>query len=162
MGLDSIAILALGVVTLWVAFLTVAVLNRGAGQKKLVKAADDGNLGGVIAEALKDIGNLDGRLDVLTNRLEAAIEESRGAVQRVGLVRFDAFEDVGGKLSFSVALLDDRGDGFILTALNGRDTSRCYSKEIKGKNSQVDLSDEENLAISKAMSTTDTLVKERA
>ena len=50
-------------------------------------------------------------------RHEGLIE---GAVRRVGLVRYDAFEDVGGRLSFSCALLDDHGNGVVMTSINGR------------------------------------------
>jgi hypothetical protein len=73
------------------------------------------------------------------------------AVQRVGLVRFDAFEDMGGGLSFSVALLDAGGDGVVVTSINGRQDTRVYAKPVSGGVSNHNLSDEEAEAISQAM-----------
>src|SRR5690606_37083723 len=49
-------------------------------------------------------------------------------VSRVGTVRYDAFDDMGGRLSFSMALLDEHGDGSLITAMNGRVQTRTYAK----------------------------------
>jgi hypothetical protein len=51
-------------------------------------------------------------------------------VRNVGLVRYDAFEDVGGRLSFSCALLDDLGTGVVMTSINGRHDTRVYAKPV--------------------------------
>lgn len=79
-------------------------------------------------------------------------ERLRGAVSRVAVVRYDAFEDAGGALSFSAALLDDRGDGMVLSAINGRAETRCYSKPITAGSSEHSLSDEERTALEAAIS----------
>jgi hypothetical protein len=73
------------------------------------------------------------------------------AVRHVGVVRFDAFEDMGGRLSFSAALLDGRGDGVVFTSINGRQDTRSYAKEVRGGTSVHHLSDEESQAIRQAM-----------
>jgi hypothetical protein len=78
-------------------------------------------------------------------------EGVRSAVRHVGLVRFDAFEDMGGRLSFSAALLDDRGDGIVITSINGRQDTRCYAKTVQRGTSIHNLSDEEEQAIREAM-----------
>jgi len=67
------------------------------------------------------------------------------------LVRFDAFEDIAGQQSFSVALLDNRGNGVVITSLFGRIESRCYAKPVIKGNSPHRLSDEEMAAIKQAM-----------
>jgi hypothetical protein len=74
-----------------------------------------------------------------------------GAVRRVGLVRYDAFEDVGGRLSFSCALLDDRGNGVVVTSINGRQDTRVYAKPISDGRSTYNLSIEEEEAIKQAL-----------
>lgn len=74
-----------------------------------------------------------------------------GAVQRVGLVRYDAFEDMGGHLSFSAALLDGNGDGLVITSINGRQDTRCYAKPVQGWTSGHNLSEEEGQAIQQAL-----------
>jgi hypothetical protein len=74
------------------------------------------------------------------------------AVRNVGMVRFDAFDDVGGKLSFAVALLDSNGDGVVISAINGRQESRSYAKHVRNGDSSYILSAEERDAITKALS----------
>ena len=75
----------------------------------------------------------------------------RRAVSQVGLVRYDAFEDMGGALSFSAALLDEHGDGLVLSAINGRSETRCYVKPLTGGTSDHNLSAEEVTAIDAAL-----------
>src|SRR5688500_10205052 len=71
-------------------------------------------------------------------------------IRHVAVVRYDAFPDMGGRLSFSAALLDDAGDGLVLTSINGRSETRTYAKGIKGGRSEHALSPEEEQAISHA------------
>ena len=69
------------------------------------------------------------------------------ALRRVALVRYDAFDDLGGRLSFSLAVLDSRGDGVTLTSLAGRNETRLYAKPISAGSSTTDLSPEEAQAV---------------
>jgi hypothetical protein len=87
----------------------------------------------------------------VTKRVEDLELVARVSVQHVGLVRFDAFEDMGGHLSFAAALLDADGDGFILTSINGRQETRIYAKPIERGASRYHLSNEEQEAIRRAI-----------
>ncbi|HJT38110.1 MAG TPA: DUF4446 family protein [Actinomycetota bacterium] len=73
------------------------------------------------------------------------------AVQRVGVVRFDAFEDLGGMLSFAVAMLDQEGSGVVLSSINGRNETRIYAKPVEHGGSRINLSGEEEEAIRRAL-----------
>lgn len=73
------------------------------------------------------------------------------AVQRVGIVRFDAFEDLGGMLSFAVAMLDKEGSGVVLSSINGRNETRIYAKPVEHGGSRINLSGEEEEAIRRAL-----------
>jgi hypothetical protein len=73
--------------------------------------------------------------------------ELRESLQHLAVVRYDAFGDTGGKLSWSMALLDDKGDGVVLTSINSRADARTYAKEIRGFASEAKLSPEEEEAI---------------
>ena len=73
-------------------------------------------------------------------------------MRRVGILRYDAFEDVGGRLSFSCALLDEHGTGVVITSINGRQETRVYAKPIARSTSSYNLSLEEEEAIRQAMS----------
>jgi hypothetical protein len=90
--------------------------------------------------------------DVVGLRQEVAAlkAEAAGAVRHLGIVRYDAFNDVGGRLSWSVALLDDAGDGVVLTAIHGRSEARSYAKSITGWACEQPLSPEEESAVTSA------------
>jgi hypothetical protein len=72
-------------------------------------------------------------------------------VSRIGTVRYDAFDDMGGRLSFSIALLDEHGDGTVISAMNGRVQTRTYAKPVIGGTSPHNLSEEEVEAIALAV-----------
>lgn len=76
--------------------------------------------------------------------------ENAQALRHVAVVRYDAFTDTGGQLSWSMALLDDSGSGVVLTAIQGRNDSRSYAKSMAGWTSETQLSPEEEDAISNA------------
>jgi hypothetical protein len=69
------------------------------------------------------------------------------AISRIGLVRFDAFADAGGAQSFALALVDDEGDGIVLTSLHSRPTTRVYVKAIRRGVADAPLSAEETRAL---------------
>ena len=79
--------------------------------------------------------------------LEAA---QRRAFQRVGLVRYNPFEETGGNQSFALALLDAAGDGWVLSSLHARAGTRVYAKAIKAGRADAGLSAEETAAIDQA------------
>ena len=69
----------------------------------------------------------------------------------MAVVRYDAFGDMGGRLSFSAALLDDGGDGVVLTSIHARTETRSYIKGIQNATSESTLSPEELEAVASAM-----------
>jgi hypothetical protein len=90
--------------------------------------------------------------DVLGLRKEVAAlrTEAAGALRHLAVVRYDAFEEMGGQLSWSLALLDDGGDGVVLTSIRGRNEARTYAKSVTSWRSDQELSPEETEAISHA------------
>ncbi len=76
--------------------------------------------------------------------------EAARALRHLAVVRYDAFGDMGGHLSWSVAMLDDEGDGLVLTAIHGRSDTRTYAKSIASWTSATQLSPEETEAIALA------------
>ena len=111
----------------------------------------DDVLRGVLEGQARQIQRLEAAVKSLsaTDRRQEGLLE--GAVRRVGLVRYDAFEDVGGRLSFSCALLDARGNGVVVTSINGRQDTRVYAKPIVEAASHYNLSIEEEEAIRQAL-----------
>ncbi len=87
---------------------------------------------------------------VLMSRLSNCENETNFSIKNIGIVNFDAFDDVRGNLSFALALLNNAGDGIILTSLFGHNSCNTYVREIKNGESSVKLLTEEKEALSKA------------
>ena len=86
----------------------------------------------------------------LRQEVAALKAESGQALRHVAVIRYDAFTDTGGQLSWSMALLDDSGSGVVLTSIQGRNESRTYAKNVVGWASETLLSPEEEDAITNA------------
>ena len=86
----------------------------------------------------------------LRREVAALKAEAGGALRHLAVVRYDAFDEMGGGLSWSLALLDDGGDGVVLTSIRGRNEARTYAKSIAGWRSDQDLSPEEVEAVDHA------------
>jgi len=118
-------------------------LTRGEDGRSL-EAMLDAHLDKVYAVA-REVDDLAARSAVL----EAV---QRKAVQRVGLVRFNPFEDTGGNQSFALALLDANGAGVVVSSLHARTLTRVYGKALVGGKAETALSDEESEALRQALS----------
>lgn len=90
--------------------------------------------------------------DRVTAEIQALRTDTATALRHVAVVRYDAFGDMGGHLSWSLALLDDEGDGVVLTSIHGRSDSRTYAKNVTGWSASQQLSPEESEAIGFARS----------
>ena len=87
--------------------------------------------------------------------IQALYRKFEGAFQKVGIVKYDAFNQMGGQLSFSLALLDENDNGFILNSVHSTDGCYSYTKEIKQGICEISLGDEEKKALDIAMEITD-------
>jgi hypothetical protein len=86
----------------------------------------------------------------LRQEVAALRAEAKDALRHLAVVRYDAFGDMGGHLSWSVALLDDGGNGVVLTSIHGRSDARSYAKSVSGWTCEQQLSPEELEAIEHA------------
>jgi hypothetical protein len=147
--------------TLSVVALVVAVLallaviwlalwgRRRRGGRRSVDASNP-DLQAAVDSAIKRLDELGRRVDGVTGRLPVVEEQGKRAVQHVGIVRFNPFEDTGGNQSFALALLDSQRDGFVVSSLHSRQNTRIYLKAITAGRSETALSDEESEALRKA------------
>ncbi|MCT4660396.1 MAG: DUF4446 family protein [Tissierellales bacterium] len=146
----------LGVVSLILFILLIIALKKISKvekkYEKLIENTNGESLDEVIINNKEDIANL--KLEVRDSRsYEKKLQvQLDGSIQRIGFKRYNAFDDMGSNMSFSTALLNEVGDGIILSSLYGRDGCSMYGKSIeKGKSSYL-LSDEENEVLKQAMS----------
>ncbi len=82
--------------------------------------------------------------------LAALRADLRQALRHVAVVRYDAFGDMGGRLSFSAAVIDDHGDGLVFSSIHARGESRTYAKGVVGGTSDATLTPEEQQALAAA------------
>jgi hypothetical protein len=148
--LTLIALVAIGLSVLSIAFSIVGSGSRRARQPAGPIQMSDA-LRGLLAGHAQRIERLEQAVRALnaTDKRQQTLID--GSVRHVALLRFDAFEDVGGRLSFSCAMLDDYGSGVVVTSINGRQETRVYAKPVIAGASTYNLSTEEAEAIRQAM-----------
>ena len=149
---ETLSLLVL--IALGLGALTLIFSALGSGRRRVEARGPiemDEALRGVLQGQANKIARLESAVRSLaaTDRRQEGLIE--GAVRHVGLVRYDAFEDVGGRLSFSCALLDDHGSGVVMTSINGRQDTRVYAKPVDAGRSPYNLSVEEEEAIRQAL-----------
>ncbi len=110
------------------------------------------NLVDTVAEFGKDLRLFENGVNKLIERQDELTAALSTTVRNVAVVRYDAFEDMGGRLSFSAALVDDHGNGLVLSAISGRMEARAYAKIVEEGESEMGLSPEERRAIEEALS----------
>lgn len=119
--------------------------------RKLMRGSDNKNLEKLINEKLESIELSTQAADEakeLVNEIKANLNE---CVQKVAIMRYKAFDDVGSDLSFSIAILDGHNDGIILTGLYGRHDSTTFAKPIDKGISRYELSEEEQIVLKEAI-----------
>ncbi len=143
--LTLLALIAIGLSVLAIVFTMVGSGGRRVDQRSSMPADE---AVGVLLARIERLEKAARVLNATDKRQQLQIE---AGVRRVGLLRYDAFEDVGGRLSFSCALLDEHGNGVVLTSINGRQETRVYAKPVTAGTSSYNLSSEEGEAIRQAM-----------
>ncbi|AET70995.1 hypothetical protein Desor_5629 [Desulfosporosinus orientis DSM 765] len=109
------------------------------------------NMDDILNGFVKNVENLEQAVKKCNERLEPMELKLRASIDRAELLRFRAFEDVGSDLSFAIALLNQEGDGIVISSIHSRAEARIYAKPVKRGESTYLLSDEEKEVIKKAM-----------
>jgi hypothetical protein len=141
----------LGIVAVWLLGLTIFVVLQTGFFNKLVKDEKGKGLKSVLDNILKEQKKTKNDVSDLEKQLSSYKEEGLTHVQKVGLVRFNPFKELGGDHSFSLAILNGKDSGVVITGLHTRERTRVYSKQIKSGKSEIDLSEEEKKALNKAL-----------
>lgn len=148
--------LAVLVLLLFVVVLVQARRTRRLARRldQLTRGEDGKDLAAVLDAHLDRVLSVGREVDELTVRTAMAETNLRRSFQRIGMVRFNPFEDTGGNQSFALALLDANGDGVIMSSLHSRTGTRVYAKGVTGGRPEAALSDEERRAVEDAMAGT--------
>lgn len=149
-----IAVLVFAILTVALLSTTIILLVKiGSLTKKynaFMKGSDGHTLENTILTRFKEIDILKEESKYTSEKLNIACETLITAYQKIGIVKYDAFKEMGGKLSFSLCLLDDENNGFILTSMHTREGCYTYVKEIIKGESFVVLAAEERKALEEA------------
>ncbi len=96
---------------------------------------------------------VEGRVEALEQRMDTAESKMRSAMRFSSVVHYDAFRDLGGQQSFSLAFFDEDGNGTVLSSLYGREDCRVYAKQLEAGKPMRTLTKEEQRAIEQAGNT---------
>ncbi len=158
-SIDSqiLAILTLVLLLVCLACLVMILLQRKA-LKRLEKKLEHFMLGRNAASLENTLSTLVGDVVDLKDKTEAnkkdiitICRKFEKAYQKMGLVKYDAFSQMGGQLSFSLALLDEFDSGFIINSVHSTEGSYCYTKEVRRGTCAINLGKEEAEALAIAM-----------
>jgi hypothetical protein len=148
MQLEIIIILA--VFGVWLLILSLTLYFVLAFFRRLTKGAKEGDLKKVLEKILNNQSLTEDELERIQKKLSFLEDDGKFHIQKMGLVRFNPFREIGGDHSFSLAILDGKGTGVVITGLHTRERTRIYMKAIKNGKSEYELSDEEKKAVVKA------------
>jgi hypothetical protein len=149
----TLAVAIVGAVAVIAFLVSIALafrLRRIRKEYSVLLGDGDSDLVGAVSAAIRRIDDMGQRVDGVAAANQKIAEVGRLALQKFHLVRYDAFDDMGGRLSFSAAVLDDHGDGVVITSINGRTETRTYAKPVRNLESDHNLSEEERAAIAGA------------
>ncbi len=148
----AVAGAAVGVLGLLLAL--VATIRLGRMRRLYSVLQGDGTKGSFVDAAARTqerVAELRAEVGSLSTGVDQVRTDLADAIRHVAVVRYDAFGDMGGRLSFSAALLDDAGDGLVFSSINGRSETRTYAKGIKSGSSEAQLSPEEEQVVGWAL-----------
>lgn len=141
-----------GVLAAIAAVLAIRLAKIRSRWSQLLDGVQGETIERLLYDHLRERMSLQEEVRVLSARVETLEQKALQAKRHLGLIRYDAFEDVGGSQSFALALYDDQGNGAILSSLVGRADCRVYCKPLLGGSSERSLSQEEQRAIQEAKS----------
>ena len=127
--------------------------------KKFMSGKNAKSLEEILVKRLNQIDSLVDANATNEKNIKKVVNNMKFTFQKVGLVKYDAFNEMGGKLSFSLALLNASNDGFVLNAVHSREGCYTYIKEIIDGNSIIVLAEEEKEALNMAMEAEKTATK---
>ncbi len=156
MNQQLLAIIIIVLIVFVIAAIVIGIINAFR-LNNLLEYSEDGNLVENLDKYYENVRDLQKKLKIssegsMSERIAACEAKINMSLSKTGIVNFNAFNDVHGNQSFSLAVLNQYNDGFVLTSLYGSSSSNTYVRSVKEGKSTTKLLDEEKEAINKAMS----------
>ncbi|MBQ2669767.1 MAG: DUF4446 family protein [Clostridia bacterium] len=157
MNIDSNTFMFIALAIIMALVIICFILNAVNSSKisTLMEYSDDGDIISALRDYYEKVEDLSKTINdssdaVFLKRLEDCENEAHISVKKIGITNFDAFDDVKGNMSFSLALLNNNDDGIILTSLYGHNSCNTYLREVTNGETSVKLMNEEREALDKA------------
>ncbi|MBQ2663639.1 MAG: DUF4446 family protein [Clostridia bacterium] len=157
MNIDSNTFMFIALAIIMALVIICFILNAVNSSKisTLMEYSDDGDIISALRDYYEKVEDLSKTINdssdaVFLKRLEDCENEAHISVKKIGITNFDAFDDVKGNMSFSLALLNNNDDGIILTSLYGHNSCNTYLREVTNGETPVKLMNEEREALDKA------------
>lgn len=156
-GLDIGYVLlgAIGAMIIMLITIIVLMVKQNNLKKKynaFMEGSDAKSLEKVVTERFNEIDLIKGNIQEIVNRLDGVDKFLLTTYKKMALIKYDAFREMGGNLSFAVALLTEKNNGFIINAMHSsREGCYIYAKEIKNGQCEMLLADEEKQVLEEAM-----------
>lgn len=138
------------IVVIWLLFLTFLFVWQSRFLRHFFKNTENLDLPTLLEKIFKKEKLSEDKIKFIQKEIEFIKEKNLENLQKVALVKFNPFKDIGGNYSFSLSLLDGKNNGVVITVLHARERTRVYAKSIKKGKSNVELSEEEKKALKDA------------
>lgn len=132
-----------------VAFVQISSFKKK--YNKFMQGKDGKSLEEDVVKLYEDNQYIKEHVDNNSELIKELFEKHKSTFQKIGLVKYDAFKEMGGKLSFAITLLDENNDGFIINSVHSSEGCYSYTKRVINGDSQIALSNEEKVAVERAM-----------
>lgn len=143
-----IGILVIIIILFIIVFIQISKINKLKKRyEQFMQGKEAESLEEEIVNLFKDISNLKETTEKNSKEISRLYKKHESAYQKIGIVKYDAFNQMGGKLSFSLALLNENDDGFILNSVHSSDGCYSYTKEITAGECEISLGEEEKNAL---------------
>ena len=141
-----------GLLVIWLGILSFLIWKQNKFLKSLFPKSGERDIRRKFEEVLSEIKKYGIDLETLEKQVRDLQSHGLIPIQRVELERFNPYDDTGGDQSFTIALLNDKGDGVVITSLHARSGTRIFAKDVKaGESSKYKFSEEEEKVIKKAL-----------
>lgn len=157
MNNDILLFIALAIMIILIIICFILNAINSSKINTIMDYSDDGDIIGALKDYYDKVDDLSKTINknsdaVLLSRLDNCEKDSNISLKKISLVNFDAFDDITGKLSFALAILNDNNDGIIFTSLYGHNSCNTYVREVINGETPIKLLEEEKTALAQAKS----------
>lgn len=154
---NTLLFIAMAIMVLLIVICFILNAVNSSKISTIMDYSDDGDIISALKDYYNKVDDLSKTINkasdaVLMSRLTNCENDSNISLKKIGIVNYDAFDDVTGKLSFSLAILNNNNDGIILTSLYGHNSCNTYLREVVSGETPIKLLNEEKEALEKAKS----------